>query len=361
VYNFGPEYADREAPPGSAMPIGFPEQAREQAVLVPALPGAAPFAACLQLFRLYPLAVTRHSADGGSRSMVLVNRAAGPAGFSVLTQVRGDLFAIRAWNGHSRVSEEIRAEQSVSRLAHQAVTGSMPVPRDGVLLGWVTDSQVTALLSVHFKQPGTWDGPLPIPEIQVMPMSGNSDLLDWPPFTASPLGDERLWEYVERGSIVDMAPLVTQCPGHAFWVPFPADAEPGATKAASSSRTTCRVMSTGCPPASTLTTGFCARASSRRRPTACWRSPGPWTWPAASGSQASETSGGQGTCEFSSGAAFGHPTVPGFGQQVDDVVRVVALREQALACLPGGGRVVAPEFLNDARHRGQELVGVGAL
>ena len=54
-----------------------------------------------------------------------------------------------------------------------------------------------------------------------MPMSGNSDLLDWPPFAASPLGDERLWEYVERGSIVDIAPLVAQCPGHAFWVPFP--------------------------------------------------------------------------------------------------------------------------------------------
>ena len=221
MYNFDSENTGQEAPWGSAVPTRFPEQAREQAVPVPAQPGAAPFAACLRLFRLYPLAVTRPSAVGGSRSMVLVNRAAGPAGFSVLTQVRGDLFAIRAWNGHSRVSEEIRAEQPVSRMAHQAVTGSMPVPHDGALLGWVTDSQVTALLSVHFKQPGTWDGPLPIPEIQVMPMSGNSDLLDWPPFAASPLGDERLWEYVERGSIVDIAPLVTQCPGHAFWVPFP--------------------------------------------------------------------------------------------------------------------------------------------
>src|SRR6266704_2876099 len=62
----------------------------------PSLPGATSFAACVQLFRRYPLAVTEHCADGEYRSMVLMNHAAGPAGYFVLTQARNDLFVIRS-------------------------------------------------------------------------------------------------------------------------------------------------------------------------------------------------------------------------------------------------------------------------
>ena len=75
---------------------------------VQALPGAASFAACSQLFGRYPLAVTPHSADGGYRSMVLINRAAGPDDFFVLTQARDDLFVIRSWNRRDGVNHEIR-------------------------------------------------------------------------------------------------------------------------------------------------------------------------------------------------------------------------------------------------------------
>ena len=41
----------------------------------------------------------------------------------------------------------------------------------------------------------------------------------WPPFTASPLDDGRLWQYVARGQIVDLAPLVARNTGGASWVP----------------------------------------------------------------------------------------------------------------------------------------------
>jgi hypothetical protein len=109
----------------------------------------------------------------------------------------------------------------VSGLIHQLITDSMPVPYDGALLGWVTDSQVTAMLAAHCGQPETWDVPVPVPGLRVMPMAGTSELLHWPPFTASPLGDGLLWEYVERGQIVDIVPLVTQRGGRAFWVPSP--------------------------------------------------------------------------------------------------------------------------------------------
>jgi hypothetical protein len=190
-------------------------------VSVHALPGAASFAACVQLFRRYPLAVTPHSADGEYRSMVLMNHAAGQAGFFVLTQARNDLFVIRSWNRRGGVNQEIRPGEPVSGIICQAVTDSMPVPQDGALLGWVTDSQVTVLLAVHCRPPATWDDPVPVPEIRVMPMAGTSELLHWPPFTASPLGDERLWEYAEWGQIVDIVPLLTQSAGRAFWVPSP--------------------------------------------------------------------------------------------------------------------------------------------
>jgi hypothetical protein len=153
--------------------------------------------------------------------MVLMNHAAGPDGLFVLTQARDDLFVIRSWNRRDGVNQEIRPMEPVSGIVCEAVTGSMPVPHDGALLGWLTDRQVTVLLAVHCRQPEPWDHPVRPPEIRVMPMAGTSDLLHWPSFTASPLGDGRLWEYVERGQIVDIAPLLTRSAGRAFWVPSP--------------------------------------------------------------------------------------------------------------------------------------------
>jgi hypothetical protein len=182
------------------------------------------FEACLRLFERYPLAVTLDPAGSGSLSMILLNRAAGTTRFFVLTQARDDLFVVRSWNRHDGVNQEIRPGEPVSAPLRQVITGSMPVPHDGALLGWVTDSQVTALLTVNCRPPDTWDGsgPLtPAPEIRVMPMAGTWELLHWPPFAASPLEDGRLWEYVDWHEIVDIGPLVIQSPGCVFWVPSP--------------------------------------------------------------------------------------------------------------------------------------------
>ena len=179
------------------------------------------FDACLRLFERYPLAVTRHCADGGYLSMVLLNRAAGQAGFFVLTQARDDLFVIRSWNRHDGVDQGIRPGEPVGGPIHQLITGSMPVPRDGALLGWVTHRQVTVMLAVYARQQEPWDAPVPVPDIRVMPMAGTTELLHWPPFTASPLDDGRLWEYVEWGEIADIGLLVARGEGRAFWVPAP--------------------------------------------------------------------------------------------------------------------------------------------
>ena len=176
------------------------------------------FAACAELFKHYPLAVTRHCADRGFRSMVLMNHDAGPNGFFVLTQISHDLFVIRSWHHQQGVSHGIRPGERVSGIVHQVILDSLPVPRDGALLGWVTDTQVTVMLAAYCRQSPTSDIPDPVPEIRVMPMAGTSELAHWPPFASTPF-DWRLWEYVERGQIVDIVPVLTHGVGRAYWVP----------------------------------------------------------------------------------------------------------------------------------------------
>jgi hypothetical protein len=163
-------------------------------VLAHALTGAA----CVQLFERYPLAVTPHAAGTGYRSLVLLSRAGGPPSFFVLTQASDDLFVIRSWHRGGGVNQQIRPGEPVPVIVRQAVTGGIPVPRDGTLLGWVTGRQVTVMMAVHSRQPETWDDPVPVPEIRVLPLAGTCEPLHWPPFTAGPLDDGRLWEYLER-------------------------------------------------------------------------------------------------------------------------------------------------------------------
>ena len=179
------------------------------------------FEACLRLFERYPLAITLQRADGGSLSMVLSSSASGSAGFYVLTQTRDDLFVIRSWNRHDGVDQAVRPGEPVPAAIRQVIRASMPLPHDGALLGWVTDSQVTAILAVRCRPPERWDDTVLVPDIQVMPMAGTGELLHWPSFTVSPLDDGRFWEYIEWGEIVDIGPLIIQSAGRVFWVPCP--------------------------------------------------------------------------------------------------------------------------------------------
>jgi hypothetical protein len=203
-------------------------------VFVHALSGAASFAACLRLFRSYPLAVSPWSADGTSRSIVLrypgadEDRAPGKNGFFVLSQDTAEHFVLRPWAcgqpGASAGSgqpegfryQEIRPVDPVPAAVHQVIAEGMPVPRDGALLGWVSDRQAMVLLSVYHGKPGS---PLPGgPQIRVLPLVG-SEPLRWPAFTVSPLEDGRLWEYLDRGELVDLAPVISAAPDHGYWVP----------------------------------------------------------------------------------------------------------------------------------------------
>ena len=203
-------------------------------MFVHALSGAASFAACLRLFRSYPLAVSPWSADGANRSIVLrypgadEDRASGKNGFFVLSQDTAEHFVLRPWAcgqagdpaGSGQPGgftyQEIRPVDPVPAAVHQVIAEGMPVPRDGALLGWVSDRQAMVLLSVYHGKPGS---PLPGgPQIRVLPLVG-SEPLRWPAFTVSPLEDGRLWEYLDRGELVDLAPVISAAPDHGFWVP----------------------------------------------------------------------------------------------------------------------------------------------
>ncbi|MGH3245856.1 MAG: hypothetical protein ACRDOI_06540 [Trebonia sp.] len=152
---------------------------------------------------------------GWHRSIVLRHSAFEGSGFYILTQDPAGHFTLRPWDQAEKECQEIRPGVPVPVTSHRVITEGMPVPRGGALLGWVSDRQVTVLLSVYHGQPAS---PAGVPQVRVLAMVG-SEPMRWPPFTASPLDDGRLWEYVERGEIVDLAPVVAHDAEGAFWVP----------------------------------------------------------------------------------------------------------------------------------------------
>jgi hypothetical protein len=200
----------------------------EQPVFVHALSGAASFAACLRLFQSYPLAVSPWSGDGRHRWIVLrhpgieENRTGEGSDFFILSQDQSDHFVLRPWGlrepGEPGVLsyQEIRPVEPVPLAVHRVIAEGMPVPRDGALLGWVSDRQAMVAFSVYHGHPrGVWPWG---PQVRALPMVG-SDPMHWPAFTTSPLDDGRFWDYVDRGELVDLGPMAARAPGNAFWVP----------------------------------------------------------------------------------------------------------------------------------------------
>jgi hypothetical protein len=187
-------------------------------VLANARSGDTVFTACLRLFRSYPLAVRRHYAEHRYGSMVLMNRDAGTARYCVLIMERDDLFTIAPWDRREWARAEIRPHGPVDAGVRWLIMSSVPVLRDGVLLGWVADQQVRAVLAAHGRVPEPWDDASVVPGIVVMPRAG-SQAAERPPLTAIRLDGWGLWEYVERGQLADLTPLISRSVGLVFWVP----------------------------------------------------------------------------------------------------------------------------------------------
>jgi hypothetical protein len=202
-------------PPGQHVAL---TSSKEHAVLAYAQSGETVFTGCLRLFRDYPLAVRRHYAEHRYGSMVMMSLDAGTASFFVLIMERDDLFAIRPWDRRDWARVEIRPREPVDDGVGRLISSAVPVLRDGVLLGWVADHQVRAVVAAHGRLPEPWDDASVVPGALVMPRVG-SQPADRPPLTGRPQDDERLWEYVARGQLTDLTPLVSGQAGQVFWVP----------------------------------------------------------------------------------------------------------------------------------------------
>jgi hypothetical protein len=187
-------------------------------VLAHIRPGDSVFTLCLRLFHGYPAAVRRHYAEHRYGSMVLANRAAGTAGFSVLIMEWDDLFVIRPWDRRDWARVEIRPHEPAPDHIRRLIESSVPVPHDGALLGWVADHVVRAVLLAHGRLTEPWDDASAVPGILVMPLVG-SHAADRPALTGSPADYERLWESLDRGQLVDLSALISHRPGRVFWVP----------------------------------------------------------------------------------------------------------------------------------------------
>jgi hypothetical protein len=187
-------------------------------VLAQARPGNAVFATCLRLFRHYPLAVRRHYAEHRFGSMVLMTRDAGVSRFFVLIMEWDDLFVLRHWDRRDGARVEIGRDEPVLADVREVIESGVPVPRDGALFGWVAGHQVRAVLTAYGRLPEPWDDASAVPGVLVLPHAG-SQPAEWPPLAAGPLDDGRLWEYVARGQLADLAPLVSRQAGRVFLVP----------------------------------------------------------------------------------------------------------------------------------------------
>jgi hypothetical protein len=187
-------------------------------VLAHAWPGDAAFAACLRLFRHYPLAVRRHYAEHRYGSMVLMTRDGGVSRFFVLIMEWDDMFVLRHWDRRDGARVEIGRDEPVPDDVRRVIEAGVPVPRDGALLGWVSGHQVRGVLTAYGRLPEPWDDASSVPGLQVLPHVG-SQPAQWPPLAAGPLDDGKLWEYLARGQLADLAPLVSRQAGRVFLVP----------------------------------------------------------------------------------------------------------------------------------------------
>lgn len=196
------------------------------------------FTSCLRLFRSYPLAVRRHYAEHRYASMVLMNRDTGSDRFVVLIMGWDDRFVIRPWDRRDWARVEITPRRPVPADIRRLVENSVPVPRDGALLGWVAEQRVSAIFAAYGRLPEPWDDATAVPGIVVMPLA-SSRVSRWPPLTVGPLDGGRLWLEAERGRVADLSGLIARRAGRVFWVP----AEDGRVGSPESSHESSRVGS----------------------------------------------------------------------------------------------------------------------
>jgi hypothetical protein len=180
------------------------------------LRGSSPYEGCQALFARYPQATGIVDRSGTVRSMVLMLPGAGDAEFFVLSQQNGQSrssFSLWPWPAGDVVDIDAEGSGSVSDGAVKVLTKGVPIPRDGSLLGWICDSDVTALIVIYAK----YTCARPEPGWAVMPRAGTAEVL-WPPFTGEPLFGHWSWDLYQAGCFMSLERVIAAVPDTVCWV-----------------------------------------------------------------------------------------------------------------------------------------------
>jgi hypothetical protein len=173
------------------------------------------YEACGKLFDDYPPAVRDVNHSGTVCSMMLMLRDGGGARFYNLIRRTGDglpyyVLHLRHADISAKIEQAAGTDQSADTV--RAVTGSVPLPRDGSMFGWLVRDHVAALvLSYTDYSPET-----PEPGWSVLPLGGSPEG-DWPPFTGEKWFGPWFWEHVRAGQLASLAPLVAGTSGAVLW------------------------------------------------------------------------------------------------------------------------------------------------
>jgi hypothetical protein len=160
---------------------------------------------CGDLFAAYPLA----DDDG---EMVLMTSDRKTAKFFILGRKGDGGYWLDTWQGDGVF--DIGAETGdIPAWVADAITGGVPLPRDGSLFGWRRGGDITALVATYSQYtPETL-----VPSFSTELLPGTSEK-EWPPFAGAPLFGPWFWEHYRDGRIVNLAGLISGTQRMIFWV-----------------------------------------------------------------------------------------------------------------------------------------------
>jgi hypothetical protein len=170
------------------------------------------------LFDAYPLAIEPVTLDGTQDRMVIADPG---RVFHILHRVHSGIphpfISLCPWknDGDAVVADSAGGIEvqgaGVSGDPMHLVAASVPLPRDGSLLGWEEGGDITAIFPFYADEDQddmpTWSG-MPradVPEAQ------------WPPLTRQDFADSRLWDHYQAGHVADLGPGIGRTSRAVFW------------------------------------------------------------------------------------------------------------------------------------------------
>jgi hypothetical protein len=177
-------------------------------------PANSLYEACRGLFKTYPQAAK--AVDDGVWSIVIMLGEGPNAGYFVVWQDCGKgkpAYSFWRWPVGDVVEIVDESVDPCVELLEDVLSHGIPIPRDGSVFGWASESAVTALIVIYVesvadrREPG-W---------AVMPCVGVPEE-QWPSFTGEPLFGHWSWEGCPSGRIVSLDEAIGRASETVWWV-----------------------------------------------------------------------------------------------------------------------------------------------